>query len=163
CVVPISRGSLLPSPPAESSWAGMWVITALILRAGIVRTQACWPDDEKPMLCGAFALPQLAASDFAGRRLGERGSKFDFARILVGRDRVLHMFLNFGGKGIAGREFLTQNDERLDHQPPHRIGALDGGRLQHGRMAHQSAFHFEWRNPVTAGFHHVVVPPLEPE
>src|SRR5262249_34139973 len=54
-------------------------------------------------------------------------------------------------------------DKRLDHAAALRVGTLDHGRFQNGRVADQAALDLEWRDAVAARLDDVVVAALEPE
>src|SRR5687767_11741973 len=83
----------------------------------------------RSLVAGGLPLAQPEALDLPGRRLRQLVDELDEARVLVGRQAVLHegLQLLFGGGPAA-----LQHDEGLGPGEPVAVLRADHGGLEHG-------------------------------
>src|SRR5205823_7437613 len=107
--------------------------------------------------------PELEALDLAGRRLGQLADELDPARVLVGRDLVLHERLELAGQRVPGLPRLLEDDEGLGLDEPVGVLLADHRRFEHRGVAHERGLHLDRRDPDAPDLQHVVGATAEPE
>src|SRR6266545_5995026 len=78
---------------------------------------------------------QLEALNLAGRCLGQRGDELDPARVLVGRELVLHEALELLLERRRGDVAVLEDDEGLGLDEAARVLVPDNGGFEHRRVA----------------------------
>ena len=98
-------------------------------------------------------LAQLEALDLAGGGLRQVGDELDLARVLVGRQLVLHEGLQLG---VGGLRAGLEHDEGLGLGQALGVGHADHRGLEHRRVLHQRGLDLEGRDVDAADLEHVV-------